>query len=301
MIPNNILITGCKGQLGSDMMAVLAKKHRVIGIDIEDLDIRDYKKTIEYLKKIAPDVVIHIAAYTDVDGCEINPETATEINATGTKNIVSACLQINAKIIYFSTDYIFDGTKGSPYLESDQPNPKTVYGKSKLEGEKRIVELTDNYAILRIAWLYGAYGKNFLKTILKIGAEQISNKKKGKSIGPIQIVDDQVGNPTWTIDIVKQTETIINNDLKGIFHCTSEGEVSWYGFASDIFRMLKMNVELNPCTTEEYSRPASRPRYSSLENKNLKDGGLNVMRDYEIALQDFLKQYEGKLSLLDVT
>ena len=224
-----------------------------------------------------------------------------EINATGTKNIVNACLQVGAKIIYFSTDYIFDGTKGSPYLESDQPNPKTVYGKSKLEGEKWIVELTDNYAILRIAWLYGTYGKNFLKTILKVGVEQISNKKKGKPVESIQVVDDQVGNPTWTIDVVKQTEKVINNDLKGIFHCTSESEVSWYGFASDIFRILKMNVELKPCTTEEYSRPARRPRYSSLENENLKDAGLNVMRDYKVALQDFLKQYEGKLSLLNVT
>jgi len=301
MIPNNILITGCKGQLGSDTMTMLAKKYRVIGIDIEDLDIRDNKKTIEYLKKIAPDIVIHTVACSDVDGCEINPQTAMEINTTGTKNIVSACLQINVKIIYYSTDYIFDGTKNSPYIETDQPDPKTVYGKSKLEGEKRIVGSSYNYAILRIAWLYGAYGKNFLRTILKVGIEQISNKKNRKPVEPIQVVDDQVGNPTWTIDVVKQTEKVINNDLKGIFHCTSEGEVSWYGFASDIFRMLKMNVELNPCTTEEYSRPAPRPRYSSLENKNLKDASLNVMSDYKVALQDFLKQYEGKLSLLNVT
>jgi dTDP-4-dehydrorhamnose reductase len=290
----NLLVTGSKGQLGRDLLKTLSKNRNVSGFDIDEIDIRDYAKLESLIRQKKPDVVIHTAAYTDVDGCESNVETAMSINAAGTENVARACREIGARLIYYSTDYIFDGEKKTPYIESDNPNPQTVYGRSKLEGERRVIDLLDDFAILRIAWVYGLHGKNFVRTMIKIGREQIQNAGAGKLVEPIRVVNDQVGNPTWTVEIAEQTDVIIENNLIGIFHCTSEGQASWYDFARAIFEEARMKVYLVPCATEEFPRPARRPVYSVLENKALGDLSLNMMADYKAALKRFFKQCGGR-------
>jgi dTDP-4-dehydrorhamnose reductase len=299
MTPYRILLTGCKGQLGSDLMVVLAKKHDIKGIDIDDFDLRDKAKLSDCIKDYKPDIIIHPAAYTDVDGCESNPELAMEANSLVPKNIAALCKETGANLIFYSTDYVFDGQKKTPYVETDKPCPRTIYGKSKLEAENNISESIDNFAILRIAWLYGIRGKNFPKTIIKAGLNQLKAKRENHLTSPLKIVDDQVGNPTWTIEVVKQTEIIIENSLRGIFHCTAEGQASWYRLTKEIFELLQVDIDIEPCTTEEFPRPAPRPPFSSLENKRLKEMGLNVMRPYKEALEDFLSHHGGELLRLN--
>jgi dTDP-4-dehydrorhamnose reductase len=294
-MPYKIFLTGCKGQLGSDLLQALSPDHNVKGVDIDDFDLRDQAKLSDSLTSFGPDIVIHPAAYTDVDGCESNVELAMESNATVTKNIALLCRDLGARLIFYSTDYLFDGNKGLPYVETDKPCPQTVYGQSKLAAEKYIAETLDNYCILRIAWLYGARGKNFPKTIIKAGLKQLDDKKNGLPVKPLMVVNDQIGNPTWTWEVVKQTGKAIEHDLKGIYHCTSEGEVSWFQLAKDIFEMLKLNPEIVPCRTDEFPRPAKRPPYSVLENRNLKKLGLNQMQNYKVMLFAFLIIHGGAL------
>ena len=283
-------MTGCRGQLGSDLIELLKGEYAVHGVDIQDFDIREYDQVLGCLKEIKPEVVLHTAAYTDVDGCQTNRETATSINAEGTENIARACSEVGAKLIYYSTDYVFDGAKSTPYIESDTTNPRTHYGRGKLEGEKRVTSLLDDYLILRIAWLYGHVGKNFVRTMVQLGFRQMQQTRQGEIITPLKVVDDQFGNPCWTLEIARQTRVVLDNNLTGVFHATSEGETSWYGFARMIFEKLNMPVQVRPCPTEEFPRPAPRPKRSSLENKRLKETGLNVMRRWDIALAEFLDQ-----------
>jgi dTDP-4-dehydrorhamnose reductase len=203
-----LLVTGSKGQLGRDLISDFSKKYDISGFDIDDIDIRNLEQLKSFFKEKKPDIVLHTAAYTDVDGCEHNVETAMSINAEGTTNIALACREIGAKLIYYSTDYVFDGDKTTPYTETDTPNPQTVYGKSKLEGEKYVTEILEDYIILRIAWLYGAHGKNFVRTMIKLGEEQLKNSKDGQIVTPLKVVDDQIGNPTWTVEIARQTDVM---------------------------------------------------------------------------------------------
>lgn len=281
--------------MGSDLIRSLSDEYEIFSFDIDDFDIRDRSKVESCFGKILPHIVIHAAAYTDVDACESDAELAMSINAIGTENIARACREIGARMIYYSTDYVFDGLKDSAYIEEDPPHPMTIYGKSKLEGERRIQANLSDFAILRIAWVYGVCGRNFIKTMIKLGNKQLREKRGGKEIVPIKIVDDQIGNPTWTVEIAKQTEIIINTNLQGIIHCTAEGETSWYNLARIVFEELSMAINFVPCTTEDYPRPAPRPQYSSLDNGKLKKAGLNNMRHYKEALKDFLAEYGEKL------
>lgn len=290
-----LLVTGSKGQLGRDLIDTLSAKYNISGFDIDDVDIRNLEQLKSFFIQKKPGIVLHTAAFIDVDGCESDIETAMSVNAGGTENVALACKDIGAKLVYYSTDYVFDGENNSPYIESDQPNPQTIYGKSKLEGEKKIAEILDNYTILRIAWLYGAHGNNFVRTMIKLGNEQINNVKDGEGKEPLTVVIDQFGNPTWTVEIARQTEVVINNKLTGVYHCTSEGETTWYDFAKTIFMELPMKVFLKSCTTDEFPRPAKRPKYSVLENKNLKDLSLNIMSDYKTALREFFNRYGASL------
>jgi dTDP-4-dehydrorhamnose reductase len=171
-----------------------------------------------------------------------------------------------------------------------------VYGRSKLAGEEAVRELLDDYAILRIAWVYGFHGKNFVKTMIKSGKQQLDARTKGEPVLPLRVVNDQVGNPTWTKEIVRQTAKMLDHDLRGTFHATSEGETSWYDFARQIFEILKMQVDLQPCATAEYPRPAPRPVRSSLENVRVNEAGCNVMRDYRTALEEFLGRHGQELA-----
>lgn len=289
-----ILVTGHRGQLGSDLVLGLSPRFKVTGVDLPEVDIRDLKKVLAAVRRTRPDIVIHAAAYTDVDACETDHEMAFEVNRDGTWNVAQACEEIGARMIYYSTDYVFDGSKPSAYVEDDIPNPRTVYGRSKLEGEEAVQDMVFDHTILRVAWVYGRHGKNFVKTMIRLGKQQLAG---GDNVArsPIRVVDDQFGNPTWTADIVRQTEAAIEHDLMGVFHATGEGETSWYHFARDIFTGLEMKVDLQSCTTAEYPRPAPRPGRSALENRRLKEAGCNVMRDYKTALTDFLNRHGREL------
>lgn len=292
-----LLVTGNKGQLGTDLVRILSEDYIVDGFDIDEVDIRDADKVKSVIRSKHPQIVIHTAAYTDVDGCESNVDAAIAVNAEGTENIAKACREIGAKMIYYSTDYVFDGCKGASYTEQDKPHPLTIYGKSKLEGERRVAEIVKDYTIMRIAWVYGAYGRNFVKTMIKLGREQLEKRSRGMEAPPLRVVDDQIGNPTWTVEIAGQTKCIIKNNLTGVFHSTSEGEVSWYGFARLIFRHMAMEVEIVPCTTLDFPRPAPRPAFSALENYRLKEAGLNKMRPFGEALEGFLDKYGEELEV----
>ncbi len=301
MVMRRILVTGSEGQLGRELVPFFPSTYDVVGVDLEDCDVRLYSNVRAYVRDVQPDIVIHAAAYTDVDECEIDQRMAMVVNASGTENVARACKEVGARMVYYSTDYVFNGTKDSPYVETDPACPETIYGKSKLEGEKHLVNLLDDYVILRVAWLYGINGKNFVKTMIKSGLEQLDARRQGRPTQPLKVVDDQVGNPTWTIEIAEQTKVMIENNLTGLFHCTAEGETSWYQFARDIYDFLSLDVEVEPCRTDEYPRPASRPKRSSLENKMLKEAGLNVMRDYKTALSDFLDKYGETLLKCNAT
>jgi len=291
MAKRKIIITGANGQLGFDLIKSFSNEYEIFPVDVQDFDIRDYSKIDSCLKRFKPDIVIHSAANTNVDDCESNAELAMSINATGTEYIARACHEIGARMIYFSTDYVFDGQKRSPYKEDDSPHPVNIYGRSKLEGEIAVQTYLSNFAILRIAWLYGAHGRNFVKTIIRLGNRQLNEKRAGRKTSPIEIVDDQIGNPTWTMEVVNQTRAIIENGLEEVIHCTSGGETSWYKFARAIFQNLAMPVDIRPCRTDEHPRPAKRPSYSSLENKLLKEYNLNIMRHHDEALREFLSQH----------
>jgi dTDP-4-dehydrorhamnose reductase len=287
-VTERLLVTGCKGQLGSDLMRHLSGTFDVTGVDLNDFDLRERNTTLRFFESLGPAVVLHAAAYTDVDRCETDEDTATAVNVSGTANVAEACQTVGARMVYYSTDYVFDGRSETPYVETDTPNPQTAYGRTKLAGEKRVEETLEDFVILRLAWVYGFHGRNFVRTMLKLGYEQSRAVQRGEIIEPLKVVDDQVGNPTWTMEIARQTETILESDLRGIVHCTSAGETSWFGFARAIFDTLGLVVQMRPCPTREFPRPAPRPAYSSLENRRLKEAGINYMRDWRGALTEFL-------------
>ena len=293
-----ILVIGSEGQLGQELVPFFSSAYDVVGVDLEDCDIRLYSNVRACVRDVQPDIVIHTAAHTDVDECEIDQRMAMAVNAAGTENVARACKEVGARMVYYSTDYVFDGAKSTPYVESDPTDPQTHYGRTKLEGEKVVESLLDDYAILRIAWLYGGRkGKNFVVTMVRKGLLQIYQEQMGETITPLKVVDDQLGNPCWTLEVARQTRVVLANNLTGIFHATSEGETSWYGFARMIFEKLNMPVQISPCTTEEFPCLAPRPKRSSLENKRLKDAGLNVMRSWDVALDECLDQRGEPLKL----
>jgi dTDP-4-dehydrorhamnose reductase len=290
-----ILVTGCRGQLGMDLMAYLSDNHQVAGISRMEVSITNRAGVLSMFKAVRPDWVIHTAALTDVDECEGKPGLAMAVNADGTENVARACKEIGAKLLYFSTNYVFDGVKGSPYVEEDMPNPLTAYGRSKQSGEERVRSLLDDYVILRIGWVYGSYGHNFVKTIVKLGMEQIRDREAGRSIHSLQVVSDQIGNPTWTIDIARQTEAILQSGLFGLFHVAAEGETNWFDFTQMIFNSLEMKVICDPCTTDQFGQPAPRPRYSALANRRCTEAGINRMSNYRAAVEEFLKIHRESL------
>ncbi len=290
-----LLVTGCRGQLGSDLVKYFSDSYSVIGCDVSEFDLTDRDAVCRAVEAARPALVIHAAAFTDVDGCESSEETAMAVNSIGTRNVAEASRELGARLIYYSTDYVFDGTKKAPYTENDRPNPKTVYGRSKLAGEEHVKATLENYAILRLAWVYGYYGKNFVRTMIKLGYEQTRAVQRGEIIQPLKVVDDQTGNPTWTMEIARQTNAVINGRCRGVFHCTAEGETSWYNLARRIFETLGMEIQIRPCSTEQFPRPAPRPAYSSLENLRLKQENVNMMRPWDDALEDFLLTKKEKL------
>ena len=275
-----ILITGANGLLGHELSSIL-KDHTLILLSHSQLDISDPESVNKQIDSSSPDIIINSAAYTQVDACETNYDLAFKSNAIGPKNLAIKCKQLGIPLIHISTDYVFEGNKkkNSPLVEDDKLGPKTVYGKTKLEGEKMVQENCQKYFILRTAWLYGE-GKNFVKTMLSLS-------KKNKEL---KVVNDQIGSPTYAKDLAKAIKEIIEkkSDKYGIYHVTNKGEVSWYEFAKKIFEIKNIEIKVNSCTSEEFPRPAPRPHYSVLSNQKWIDAGFTPMRDYEEALKEYL-------------
>jgi dTDP-4-dehydrorhamnose reductase len=272
-----IVITGANGQLGRELV------RRLQGTDFlattsGEMDITNQQQTIDIITKYKPDAVIHGAAYTNVDGAEVSPDTAYKVNAIGTQNVAAACLQCGAKMVYVSTDYVFDGTLGRAYHEFDQTNPQSVYGKSKLAGEKLAKHIVNRLYIVRTSWLYGD-GNNFVRTMLKLVQEREQ----------LRVVNDQYGCPTSTKDLAAAILTLVKTEHYGTYHAANTGVTTWYDFAKKIFELSGNDrVEVLPQTTEELGRPAPRPKYSPLENKMLGLTVGDVMRSWDVALREYV-------------
>lgn len=279
-----ILVTGSNGQLGKALQKVLPKKDSFFTTR-KDFDITNEKETVQQIASVRPEIVIHTAAYTDVDGCEKNPSLAFLINVKGTENIVLACQKIGAKAIYISTDFVFDGKKKSPYKEEDLPNPLSVYGKTKVQGEE-IIKKLPKYYIIRTAWLFGN-GKNFVRTIL-----ELSKKQK-----EIKVVNDQVGCPTYAFDLAKAIWQLIQKKSPfGVYHITNSGQCSWYEFAKEILKLegKSKKVEIKPITSKEWQKikpdSAKRPKYSVLDCSRVKKLGIKI-RPWQEALKSYLNSH----------
>ncbi|MFH1674501.1 MAG: dTDP-4-dehydrorhamnose reductase [Pseudomonadota bacterium] len=284
-----ILLSGGQGQLAYDCKELLGTDHQVVVPEEKDLDITDPKKVTEKIRAVKPDVVLNCAAYTDVDGCETKKELAWKINVDGARNLAMGVAEFGGKLIHISTDYVFDGNRvpPEPYTEEDSPNPLSEYGKSKLEGEKAVIEICPRYAIVRTAWLYGIGGRNFLKTILRLALKTPK--------GSLRVVNDQYGSPTWSRSLALQILKLIETDGTGIYHATSEGYCTWYEVAGHFLNKMEIPVQIIPCTSEEYPTPAQRPFNSILENKRLKEAGINVMRDWKEDIDEFVEAYKEDL------
>jgi len=247
-----ILVVGANGMLGQDLISLLGDRGR--GVDLPDIDITDMLSVQRVLVSLKPAVVVNCAAYTDVDGCETNTETAMQVNGEGVAYLAMVTKEIGAGLVHVGTDYIFDGSKGSPYKEEDPPGPLNVYGESKLAGEMN-VNVNPDHLVVRTQWLYGHKGKNFVETMLRLGSEK----------DELSVVDDQIGAPTWTVDLAKGIIALIDKGCRGVYHCANSGSTSWNGFAKAIFEEAGMNVTVNPMTTEQLNRPARRPLHSTLD------------------------------------
>ncbi len=278
---SSTLIIGAGGMLGSDLVSALqTRKSAFIPLTRKDLDITSAPNVREVIRTLRPSAVINCAAYTDVDGCENNYETAFATNARGVGNLATACRGTGARLVHISTDYVFDGTKDAPYTEEDEVNPLGIYGMTKEIGERLIRENAGAYTIIRTQWLFGRNGKNFVKTILNLA----------KTRDELTIVADQVGSPTYTPDLADAVVDLLNIDVTGIFNITNSGQTTWYSFAQKILELSSIkNVTLKKITSAELSRPAMRPMYSALDNSKFFNLTGRRLRPWEAALEDYLE------------
>jgi dTDP-4-dehydrorhamnose reductase len=287
-----ILVIGAKGMLGRDLMGVLLSSlpnDEVIGWDIEEIDIQKEEDTVFKIEKLRPNIMVHIAAYTDVDGCELNEEKAFAVNAEGTKHVALTASRCQAKMVYLSTDYVFDGNKREPYLESDSPHPLNVYGRSKWKGEQYVQELVKDPLIVRTQWLFGRYGKNFVTSILRQAGEK----------RVLSIVNDQIGSPTYTVDLAKAISALIQFDASGIFHVANSDLCTWYTFGQAILKLSGMDkVKVIPISSKELGRPAIRPSYSVLNCQKLKKKTGLTLQPWSEALKEYLSTYRPSMGRL---
>jgi len=277
MKQKNILITGAYGMLGQDLCPLLEQEgYSVIRTDIDNLDITNSDMVETFLNKEIPDIVIHCAAYTNVDKAEEDIDTARLINSIGTENIAKVCGKKDITLVYISTDYVFQGNRKEPYKPDEKREPLNNYGLTKMEGELAVEKYCKKYFITRTAWLYGIHGKNFVETMLSLADKP-----------ELKVVDDQVGCPTWTVELAKGIIKLLQTENYGRYHVCGNGHTSWYGFAKAIFELSNLKVNLKPCTTDEFPRPAKRPSYSVMENSG-------ICRDWQEALKDYLKIRSNK-------
>ena len=274
-----VLVTGVKGQLGFDVVNELKKRgHTPIGVDVDDMDITDAVAVEKVIADAAPDAVIHCAAYTAVDKAEDNEEICRKVNAYGTENIAKVCKKLDCKMMYISTDYIFDGEGTRPWEPDDAvTKPLNVYGQTKYEGELAVRENVSKFFIVRIAWVFGVNGNNFIKTMLKLGKER----------GAVKVVNDQIGSPTYTADLAVLLCDMIESEKYGNYHATNEGLCSWYDFACEIFKCAGMDVDVTPVAATEFPTKAKRPYNSRLNKDKLTENGFNKLPSW----QDATKRY----------
>ena len=272
-----IVVTGAKGQLGREV-ARQGTAHELILTDYDNLDIVDSKAVASFMREVKAEAVIHCAAYTNVDGAEDDADGAFRVNVVGAQNIAAACLETGARMVYVSTDYVFDGQRQKPYREFDGSNPQSVYGVTKWQGEQIVKEILGRHYILRTAWLYGD-GNNFVRTMLRLAATNDT----------LRVVHDQIGTPTSTVELAKAVFKLLASDAYGTYHGTCQGQCSWYEFACEIFRQASKEVKVIPVTTDEFPRPAKRPAHSVLDNYMLRMTVGDPMSTWQEALQEYLK------------
>lgn len=279
-----VFVTGVRGQLGYDVVNELEKRgHTAIGVDIEELDITDAEAVDKMITETAPDAVIHCAAWTAVDAAEDNEEKCRQVNAYGTENIAKVCKKLDCKMMYISTDYIFDG-KGTRPWEPDDPvtTPLNVYGQTKYEGELAVRNNVEKFFIVRIAWVFGK-GKNFIKTMLNLA----------KTHDHLTVVNDQYGTPTYTYDLARLLVDMIETDKYGNYHATNEGGyITWYDFACEIFRQAGIDIEVEPVSSAQYAAKAKRPENSRMNKQKLVDNGFEPLPDWKDALGRYLGTLE---------
>ena len=280
------LITGVKGQLGYDITRELEKRGETdyLALDVDGMDITDNKKVMEVITNYCPDVIFHCAAWTAVDKAEDRKEDCYKVNVLGTKNITEAAIKVDAKMIYLSTDYVFDGKKEGIYTEEDKVNPKSVYGKTKYLGEEEVRKNIKHF-IARISWVFGINGNNFIKTMLKLSENHDT----------VNVVDDQMGSPTYTVDLAKLLVDMAQTEKYGTYHITNEGFCSWAELAEEIFKINEKNVKVNRVSTEKYlelteTKQAYRPKNSKLSKEKLVENGFDPLPTWQDALIRYSKE-----------
>lgn len=283
-----VLVTGAKGQLGYDVVKELEQRgHEPIGVDIEDMDITDANQVNTVMQSVKPNVVIHCAGWTAVDKAEQFPEKVYEVNTLGTKYIAEQCKALGAKLVFISTDYVFEGIGETSYEVTDERKGLSVYGETKVQGEDFVMRLLDDYFIVRITWAFGVNGGNFVKTMLRLS-------DSGKT--ELNVVNDQIGSPTYTVDLARLLADMIETDKYGVYHATNEGFCSCYEFACEIFKQARKQIKVNPVTTEEYLKmvpqQAKRPLNSRLSKKSLDEAGFNRLPTWQDALKRYLKSMD---------
>lgn len=278
-----VLVTGYNGQLGYDVVKRLqALEIESKGVDREEFDLTNKEQVRNYIRNYSPDVVVHCAAYTAVDQAEDEKELCYAVNVRGTRYIAEICKEIDAKMVYMSTDYVFDGEGEEAFEVDSLPTPKNQYGLTKYQGELEVQKYLEKYFIIRISWVFGINGKNFIKTMLRLGKER----------DELSVVNDQIGSPTYTSDLAKLIVEMIQTEKYGMYHATNEGYCSWYELTKEIFKQVGYSTNVNPITTKQYPTKASRPYNSRMSKSNLDKAGFKRLPRWEEALHEYLEELQ---------
>ncbi len=276
-----VLVTGFNGQLGYDVIKELdSREVECKGVDLQDFDITDREQTLSYIKEYKPDVVVHCAAYTAVDKAEDDEESCRKVNVEGSENLALACKELDAKMLYVSTDYVYGGNGETPFETSDETDPKSVYGRTKLEGENAVRKHLDKYFIVRTSWVFGINGNNFVRTMLRLGAER----------DELNVVDDQIGSPTYTPDLARLICDLIATEKYGIYHGTNENYCSWAEFAAEIMKLGGRKAVVNPIPSSQYPARAQRPLNSRLSKACLDEAGIERLPTWQNALERYIRE-----------